>query len=65
MLTNGYAQDAFQQSHYAQPPVLEKSGDFGVPARFIPQKAIAVRRLCILAAMLGAAAIAAVAAIAR
>lgn len=65
MLTNGYAQCEFQRSQHAEPPEPATSAEFGVPARFVPQRTIALRRLRLAAAILAAGAIAAIAAIAR
>jgi len=56
MLTNGNAQQVFQQMQYVPAPVVDMPRDFGTPTRFVPQKKIALRRLAILAALLAAAA---------
>jgi hypothetical protein len=55
MLTNGHTHHAMQHGGYIAPPV-GSTAHFGAPCEFIPQKAIAVRRLVIVAAVLGAAA---------
>jgi hypothetical protein len=41
---------------YAEPRIVDTRRDFGTPARFVPQKTIALRRLAILAVLLTAAA---------
>jgi len=65
MLTNGNVHHAFQQLQYAPPPAPPSTSDFGTPLRFVPQKAIAVRRFKILATLLVAAAIGIAAAMLR
>jgi hypothetical protein len=54
MLTNGNAQHWFQQQQDSDPPAM-RLPDFGVPARFIPQKTIALRRLRLIAVAILAA----------
>jgi hypothetical protein len=65
MLTNGNVHHAFQQLQYAPPPAPPSTSNFGTPLRFVPQKAIAVRRFKILATLLVAAAIGIAAAMLR
>jgi hypothetical protein len=60
LLTNGNGQHGFQISPPVTVSILRTSADFGAPARFTPQKTLALRRLRIAAIIFVLAAAAAV-----
>jgi hypothetical protein len=47
MLTNGYAHEYFAQAGVPEMPRPQGTDDFGRPARFVPQKTVAMRRLAV------------------